>query len=283
MSKINLYVDTHDTDSWVQTNSGIETCLALERLFRSMAIGGRVKTANLIAEAAPVAATGVVTWSAAVTGGDTVTINGTATTATQHNSRGTLTLVSAIATDIADVNGNEFVGVAGAVVLGELTFDTRTSDTLAAASLAAQINGYAALLGLATATSALGVVTVRSVAAGTGGNAITISSPDTTITASAATLTGGAAVANNQWDFGGSNSQTAAAFAACVLASSTALISAQVTAAAVLGVVTLTALAPGVTGNAISLAESGTGQAVSGVTNGRMTGGAAGTSSSFTF
>lgn len=237
------------------------TLLNIIRLFTAIITGQRAGSGNLTvkAEHTGVAASAVVT-CAAVANADTVTINGQALTATQHNARGTFTFVSVIATDVAVVDGVSFVGFASAATLGEATFDTRTSDTAAAASLAAQINAYAfptkPVAGRVTATSAAGVVTVRAVDAGTGGNSITISSPDSTITANGATLAGGAAVATNQFDFGGSNTQTGAALAAALAASTTNLVSKHVSGSNAAGAVTISALTAGHSGNAITIATS---------------------------
>ena len=107
--------------------------------------------------------------------------------------KGTLTLVSAIATDIAIVNGLTYTGVAG-VKANNTEFSIDTSDTAAAADLADSINNDTRHNDLKTvptavvvATSALGVVTIT--VNGTIGNLVDISSPDATITASGATLT----------------------------------------------------------------------------------------------
>jgi hypothetical protein len=105
---------------------------------------------------------------------------------------GTLTLVSAVAAETVEVNGITYTGVAG-VPANFLEFSIDTSDTAAAASLAAAINAREANYGnTVTATSAAGVVTVLATAEGTGPNAYTLVG-DTNITASAATLLGGTA------------------------------------------------------------------------------------------
>jgi hypothetical protein len=103
---------------------------------------------------------------------------------------GTLTLVSAIATDVAVVNGLTFTGVAG-VKTDNTEFSIDTSDTAAAADLVLSINARGAGTTVPTATilasSSAGVVTINSPTVL--GNLVDISSPDATITASAATLT----------------------------------------------------------------------------------------------
>ena len=103
---------------------------------------------------------------------------------------GTLTLVSAIAGDIAVVNGLSYTGVVG-VPANFTEFSVDTSDTLAAASLAAAINGdtrpgVTVPTAVVVASSALGVVTIN--VDGEIGNLVDISSVDSTITASGATL-----------------------------------------------------------------------------------------------
>lgn len=103
---------------------------------------------------------------------------------------GTLTLVSAVATD--------------AVTIGTITLTATSTpttdlhweidgadDTADAASLAAAINANPTLSKIVSATSALGVVTITALQKGVVGNQIPLSSADATITASAATLTGG--------------------------------------------------------------------------------------------
>lgn len=74
-----------------------------------------------------------------------------------------------------------------------------------------------------------------------------------------------------------SDTASAAALAAAVVASANALVNGHVTATSNLGVVTITAKLPGVTGNAISLAATGTGATASGA---RLTAGADATGSS---
>lgn len=67
-----------------------------------------------------------------------------------------------------------------------------------------------------------------------------------------------------------SDANTASLLAAAVNASANALVAGVVTATSALGVVTITAVQPGSTGNAITLAASGTGMTPSGA---RLTGG----------
>lgn len=163
---------------------------------------------------------------------DTVTINGTALTCKQQRATGTLTASTAIAGNTFSIRGNTFTGQASAATRGTLTFDVGSSDTACARSICHQINSYPALAGVVTATHAAGVVTVRAVDAGTAGNSISLTGTAVTLAASAATLEGGIAVANNEWDSTGTDYQVAADLARCINASSTAAISSYVRALA---------------------------------------------------
>lgn len=105
---------------------------------------------------------------------------------------GTLTLSTAIEGTKATVNGVVYTLTATPGV-AHTSVDLSTTDTLAAANLAAAINAVEGGAGSANAffaTSAAAVVTVTARAEGTAGNAITIVG-STEITASAATLEGG--------------------------------------------------------------------------------------------
>lgn len=264
MATYSVLVSTADGTVPFVTGASRESLARFRDVLKRMASGAtRVGTNTITVRNSAVAASAVVT-CATVVNANTVTINGQALTATQHNARQTLTCVSAIATNTVVINGYSFVGQASAATLGTLFFDTRTSDTACATSIAAQINSYEPLSTICTATSAAGVVTVRALTAGTGGNAITTTTTGGTITAGAGTLAGGATVANNQFDFGGSDTQTAAALCAALSASTTSIVSGHVTGTNVLGVVTISARQPGVSGNAISIATSGATLAITG-------------------
>ena len=212
------------------------------------ASGGLIHSPTIIMRSTSARGAGTATCGT-VAAGNTYVVNGVTLTATKHRASGTLTLVSAIATDIAEVGGVNFVGQASAATLGTATFDTRTGNTEAAASLAAQINAHATTAALVTAHNVLGVVTVRAIATGAGGDAITISSPDATITASAATLAGGAAVGANQFDVGtaaaASSIESATDLARCVNASVTALVQYVVQACNFSGTLTSTTAVAG--------------------------------------
>jgi len=116
---------------------------------------------------------------------------GTTTAAT-----GTLTMVSAIATDTVTVNGLVYTGVAGAKA-DNTEFSIDTSDTAAATDLADSITNDTrdpvTVPSIdVTASSALGVVTVTAAVASALGNDIDMSATGGTVTPDAATLTGGA-------------------------------------------------------------------------------------------
>lgn len=119
--------------------------------------------------------------------GTTVVINaGTATTALA-NASGTVTLSGASGTVGATINGVS------------ITTTYATSDTVTAAALAAAINAStnALVQYLVAATSAAGVVTVRALQPGIGGNCITLAASGTGATASGARLTGGTGGSNS--------------------------------------------------------------------------------------
>jgi hypothetical protein len=185
--------------------------------------------------------------AAAVQTGDTVTLNGQALTATQHHARGTATLTSVIATDVLEVNGVDFTAVAADPDPAANEFLVGVDDTATAVNLAAAINASTDedIADVVTATSATTVVTIRAVEAGTGGNAITLSTPDGTIAVSAATLAGGAAVALNEFDFGGTNAQTASALALAINSSTTGVIDDVLRASNFAGTIALSSVAAG--------------------------------------
>lgn len=192
-------------------------------------------------------ANGTVT-AAAVAGADTVTVNGTALTATQHHASGTVTPTTS-GIDIDDtvtINGYAFTAKATeAIASGHFKADG--TDAQCCTSLAACINGSTNVLisGIVTAKASATVVTVRAVTAGSGGNSITLASSDAQLAVSAATLANGASVAANQFDYLGSNAQTATALAAAVNASTTALIVNNVRAGNFAGTVTCASVSPG--------------------------------------
>lgn len=137
-------------------------------------------------------------------------------------------------------------------------FDFSGTTAEACTSIAEAIAANATLAALVTAWASATVVTVRAIDAGTGGNAITFVSSDAQLAVSGSgTLTGGAATANNKFDFGGTDTETAACLAAAINASTTALVNKHVTATSDGAVVTLTAVQGGHAGNAVTVATSG--------------------------
>lgn len=104
----------------------------------------------------------------------------------------TLTCVSVIQGDTVVINGVTFTAKDATTTANE--FVRAVSNTTTATNLAASINASVTALvaGYVTATSALGVVTVYSTNYGLQGNMVTLTTTGGTITASSATLIGGA-------------------------------------------------------------------------------------------
>ena len=119
---------------------------------------------------------------------------------TNRKASGTVTITSfgnlvSSTDDSVTIGGQIFTAQAGAATLGQATFQAATSNDATATSLAAQINAHAVTALLVIATVATNVVTITALAAGEGGEAITMvyTDNDTNIgaTLSGATLTGG--------------------------------------------------------------------------------------------
>jgi len=259
------------------------TSLNLAQLVFAMAHGSRYRNFSdagpyLQYQTGVVQASGIVT-AAAVQAGDTVSVGGTALTATQKRASGTATMSGVAADETLIINGVTFTAVDGAVTPGDATFDCSGTDTQCAASLVTQFDAYVTattsplLSGIVGIKSAAAVATVYAINEGTGGNAITLAETGSGITISGATLANGAAPTNNAFDFVGTNAMTAAAIAAAINASTTAAVK-QVTATSAAAVCTVTAKLGGTVGNAITwVSSNGTRLAVSG--SGTLTGGAA--------
>lgn len=96
---------------------------------------------------------------------------------------GTLTLVSAIATDAITIAGVTFTATSTPTTELHWEIDG-ASDTLDAASLAAAINAHSTIGKVVLASSSEGVVTLTCRVKGTIGNFVAFSSADATITAS---------------------------------------------------------------------------------------------------
>ncbi len=268
----------------------LRTMSNIERLIRGLkhgshqrAIGGLANTCKTTPTI--VAASGTVTIAAPTTG-QTVSIGGTAMTAQQSRARATCTPNVAVVGNTLVINGVTFTGAAGAVVLGEATFSVDSSDAATATSIAAQVNAYVspAINGQLTAlVLASGVVTFVALAEGTSGNAITLTATATRLAVTGSGfLAGGAAIANNKFDFGSGNALVAASLARAVNASTTANIQKVTAATDGVSVVTLTAVLGGVGGNAVTLTSSdGATLAVTG--SGFLTSGSQGATTTLTF
>lgn len=119
---------------------------------------------------------------------------GTLAIAVQNNATqasGTLTLSSTVATNTCAINGVTFTCESGGASGNQ--FNVGGSDTLTAANLASAINGSATtgVKGIITATSALGVVTVKATLPGITGNGYALAG-GTNISANVSLLAGGA-------------------------------------------------------------------------------------------
>ncbi len=227
------------------------------------------------------AATGTVT-CAAVTNAQTVTFNGVVFTATKKNASSTATCVSVVEDDTLTVGTVTFTVKDEPDEENPLEIETGGSDTLMAAAFVAAINANATLSPLVFASNAAGVVTVRALLGGTAGNAIAFSETGSTITCTGSGfLAGGAAAANNAFDFSVQDTKTAEALAAAINASTSDAVNDFATATSSNAIVTITALAEGVAGNTLTLASSSSPGTLT-VSAARLAGGTA-TATSFSF
>lgn len=132
------------------------------------------------------------------------------------------------------------------------------TNTQVAAEIVRVVNASPSALvrGIITATNVADVVTLRAVTGGTAGNSLTLVSSNGSRLAvtGSGNLAGGAAVANNQWDWGVDNTVTATALAACINASSTAILNGVVEATSSGAAVTVKAKVKGKVGNSITIA-----------------------------
>lgn len=248
------------------------TLMNLAKLIYGLNHGSQLSQgANYLQVQPTIVAASATATPAAVASADTLSIAGQALTATQKRATGYVTCATAIAGNTFVLNGVTFTGAAGAVVLGEATFSIDTSDAATCTSIIAQVNAYVdpRLSGIVAARATVGNTarpTFYAITQGTGGNGITLVGTASTLVASAATLTGGAAIANNAFDWAGTNATTGAALAAAINASTTTAVK-QVTATAdaTTGVVTVTSKVGGLAGNTLTFTSNdGTRLAVTG-------------------
>ncbi len=136
-------------------------------------------------------------------------------------------------------------------------FDISGSIAQCCTSILAAINANVTLMTLITASTTATVVTMRSLIAGSAGNYVLTSSDAQLAVSGAGTMTGGATIANNAFDFGGTDIETAADLVRCINASTTALVSGAVGAEAADAVITLTADLTGASGNDVTLSSTG--------------------------
>lgn len=188
-----------------------------------------------------------------VVAGNKLTVNTVDFVARARYATGTITVASAVAGDEVIVNGVVFTAIASdAATVPAQSWKVGaggSADTDSGHNLAAAITAAKAICKV-TATHALGVVTLTSAHEGTYGNGITLSTPDSTLTLSGATLSGGYDSTANEWPIGTTDAESAAALTAAIGACLDAKIRGVVTAAQGTGgstnVVTVTAVAEGV-------------------------------------
>jgi phage tail sheath gpL-like len=131
----------------------------------------------------------------AVASGDSAsTIAGNIATAIGKHAAGTILFTAGVtAGDTVSPAGVTFTAVNGAVVAGAATYDVSGGVNGAATSLAAQIKAHATAGKLLRASASTATVTVRAIAGGTGGNALTLAQTGGHATLSGATLSGATA------------------------------------------------------------------------------------------
>lgn len=132
--------------------------------------------------------------SVGVASGDSAnTIASNTAAALGVHASGTVTFASAASGDDITVGATTFVATAGAVTPGAATYSIDTGNNNAATSFASQVNAHAVASQVVWASAASAVVTLRSIAGGTVGNTVILTSVDgvTTAVTGTGTLSGG--------------------------------------------------------------------------------------------
>ncbi len=235
--------------------------MKLAQFIKGLAGGARVGT-SIIQHGHMVAGTATITPAATgANAADTFTLNGTVFTAEQEMARGTVTCASVSEADTVTVQGEVFTAVNGTPDPDAGEFDMSGADSATAASLVAALAANATVSAIITASAPAAIVKLRSILAGTGGNAYTLdTSNNSRLAKSGTTLLLGAAVAANKFDYGDTQAQTAAEVARTVNASTSVPVAGIVTAAATSTVATITAVRAGKSGRAGSLTSSNGGR-----------------------
>ncbi len=124
--------------------------------------------------------------------------------------------------DSVTIGATVFTAQAGAATPGAGTFQAATSNSATATSLAAQINAHATAGALVEALAIDGVVWLRAVTGGTAGNSIALAYTDNDTNVGAvvtgATLTGGAALEDDEQDYNDVRLAVATIVKNCVVA-----------------------------------------------------------------
>ena len=163
MASLNILVKASDVASIKKDSSlGVESLQEVHNLLEALAIGAAKGTVYVQSGSADPAA-----------------------------ASGTLTLNTVIATDVFTVGPVTFTGTDTPTT--NLHFDTSlATDALIAADMARAVNEHTTASQIVTATSAAAVVTITAKQRGVAGTWIELASVESTITASAAYLAGGA-------------------------------------------------------------------------------------------
>ncbi len=140
-------------------------------------------------------------------------------------------------------------------------FDISGTNAQTCTSIKAAIDANATLASFFTTKTSSTVVTIRAKVAGTAANSYGLVSSDADIAVSGSgTFSGGAAIANNQFDFGGTDTETATALALAIESTSTDIVELAVSATSSAAIVTITAEQWGVGGNDVTLASNDNGR-----------------------